>query len=49
VLMALSVRDVPVIQAFVLLAVLAYVGASLLIDLAALWLDPRLRGRRGQP
>lgn len=48
VLMALSVRDVPVIQAFVLLAVLAYVGASLLIDLVALWLDPRLRGQGAQ-
>ncbi len=43
VLMALSVRDVPVIQAFVLIAVLAYVGASLLVDTLALLLDPRLR------
>jgi len=41
--MALSVRDVPVIQAFVLIAVLAYVGASLLVDTLALLLDPRLR------
>ncbi|MFN3644252.1 MAG: ABC transporter permease [Gemmobacter sp.] len=42
-LAALSVRDVPVIQAFVLLAVLGYVGASFLVDGLALWLDPRLR------
>lgn len=45
VLQALSVRDVPVIQCFVLIAALAYVGASLLIDAVALWLDPRLRER----
>ena len=43
VLQALSVRDVPVIQAFVLVAVIAYVGASLIVDGLALWLDPRLR------
>ena len=43
VLQALSVRDVPVIQAFVLIAVLTYVGASLLVDTLAITLDPRLR------
>jgi len=43
VLTALSVRDVPVIQAFVLIAALAYVAASLLVDALALMLDPRLR------
>ncbi|WP_367890194.1 ABC transporter permease [Rhodobacter calidifons] len=43
VLTALSVRDVPVIQAFVLIAVLAYVAASLLVDALALLIDPRLR------
>lgn len=43
VLTALSVRDVPVIQAFVLIAVLAYVVASLLVDALALLMDPRLR------
>jgi ABC-type dipeptide/oligopeptide/nickel transport system permease component len=43
VLQALSVRDVPVIQGFVLIAVLAYVAASLSVDLLAIALDPRLR------
>jgi len=47
VLQALSVRDVPVIQGFVLVAALAYVAASLLIDALALWLDPRLRAPGG--
>lgn len=45
VLQALSVRDVPVIQGFVLIAVLAYVMASLAVDAVAIWLDPRLRVR----
>ncbi|PJE27088.1 peptide/nickel transport system permease protein [Pseudooceanicola antarcticus] len=40
---ALSARDFPVIQAFVLISALLYVAASLLIDLAAIALDPRLR------
>jgi ABC-type dipeptide/oligopeptide/nickel transport system permease component len=43
VLTALSVRDVPVIQAFVLVAVLAYVAASLSVDALAMLMDPRLR------
>lgn len=43
VLQALHARDYPVIQAFVLISALSYVGASLAVDLAALWLDPRLR------
>jgi ABC-type dipeptide/oligopeptide/nickel transport system permease component len=42
-LQALSARDFPVIQGFVLLSGLAYVAASLLVDLAAMMLDPRLR------
>ncbi|WFE77054.1 ABC transporter permease [Roseinatronobacter sp. S2] len=46
VLTALSVRDVPVIQAFVLIAVLAYVAASLLVDAMAIMLDPRMRHAR---
>lgn len=48
-LQALSVRDVPVIQAFVLIAVLAYVAASSSVDALALLIDPRLRSpREGQ-
>jgi ABC-type dipeptide/oligopeptide/nickel transport system permease component len=43
VLQALSARDYPVIQGFVLLSGLAYVAASLLVDIAAMLLDPRLR------
>lgn len=42
-LSALTARDFPVIQAFVLISALLYTTASLLIDLAALALDPRLR------
>lgn len=45
VLQALSVRDLPIIQAFVMFAVLAYIGASLLVDLIAMLIDPRLRER----
>jgi ABC-type dipeptide/oligopeptide/nickel transport system permease component len=43
---ALSSRNYPVIQAYVLIAALSYVSAALLIDLVALALDPRLRERR---
>ncbi len=43
VLLALSSRDFPVIQGFVLISGLSYVLASLVVDLIALWLDPRLR------
>lgn len=42
---ALSSRNYPVIQAYVLITALSYVTAALLIDLAALVLDPRLRDR----
>ena len=42
-LKALTVRDVPVIQAFVVMAMLTYVSASLLIDLVSALIDPRLR------
>ncbi|MEM8788387.1 MAG: ABC transporter permease, partial [Pseudomonadota bacterium] len=42
---ALSARNYPVIQAYVLIAALSYVTAALLIDLVALILDPRLRDR----
>ncbi|MCG7492010.1 ABC transporter permease [Thalassobius sp. Cn5-15] len=43
VLEALSARNYPVIQAYVLIAALSYVAAALLVDLAAILLDPRLR------
>lgn len=45
-LAALTARDFPVIQAFVLVSAVLYVGASLLIDLAAIAIDPRLRETR---
>ena len=45
-LAALTARDFPVIQAFVLISAVLYVAASLLIDLAAIALDPRLREAR---
>ncbi|MEM9430084.1 MAG: ABC transporter permease [Pseudomonadota bacterium] len=40
---ALTARNYPVIQAYVLISALSYVTAALLIDLLALALDPRLR------
>ncbi len=43
---ALSARNYPVIQAYVLIAALSYVTAALLVDLIALALDPRLREPR---
>lgn len=46
-------RDVPVVQAFTLFAVLAFVAASLLVDLLSGLVDPRLRradkSSRGAP
>lgn len=44
---ALTARNYPVIQAYVLIAALSYVTAALLIDLIALAMDPRLRERAG--
>ncbi|MEM1430369.1 MAG: ABC transporter permease [Pseudomonadota bacterium] len=43
---AMSARNYPVIQGYVLIAALSYVIAALLIDLVALLLDPRLRDQR---
>ena len=40
---AIFQRDYPVIQGFVLLSGLSYVAASLLVDIVAMLLDPRLR------
>lgn len=42
---ALTSRNYPVIQAYVLITALSYVIAALLIDVIALILDPRLRDR----
>ncbi|WP_373355930.1 ABC transporter permease [Pseudoroseicyclus sp. CXY001] len=44
-LSALSARDYPVIQAYVLFAAFSYVVAAFIVDLAAMGMDPRLRGR----
>lgn len=43
VLAAISARDFPVVQGFVVISVLAYVVASLLVDLGSVLLDPRIR------
>jgi peptide/nickel transport system permease protein len=43
---AVQNRDLPVLQALALLGAVTYVVTSLLADLAALALDPRLRARR---
>lgn len=40
---ALSARNYPVIQAYVLIAALSYVAAALMIDLVSMMVDPRLR------
>ncbi|WP_316858598.1 ABC transporter permease [uncultured Cohaesibacter sp.] len=42
-LSALTARDYPVIQAYVLIAALGYVVAAFLVDVAIAMLDPRLR------
>lgn len=42
---AISARDLPVIQGYVIFATLCYVSAGVLADLASAWLDPRLRPR----
>ena len=41
---AINARDMPVVVGFTLIAVLTYVVASLLVDLACAAIDPRLRG-----
>ncbi|WP_226356151.1 MULTISPECIES: ABC transporter permease [unclassified Pseudonocardia] len=43
---AITARDMPVIVGFTLLAVVAYVVASLVLDLVCAVIDPRLRGAR---
>lgn len=44
---ALTARNYPVIQGYVLIAALSYVVASLLVDVVAMLLDPRLRAQKG--
>ncbi|NQX69595.1 ABC transporter permease [Paenibacillus alba] len=48
---AITGRDYPVIQAFVLFMAVVYISLNLLVDLAYRWLDPRVRveqeGQRG--
>ncbi|HEX6989539.1 MAG TPA: nickel ABC transporter permease [Bacillota bacterium] len=40
---AIAARDLPQIQAVVMLVALMYVGVNLLVDLLYSWLDPRIR------
>ena len=40
---ALQLRDLPLIEATVMIAAAVYVGANLLADIAAILLNPRLR------
>ena len=40
---SLQLRDVPLIEATVLIASTVYIGANLLADLGAILLNPRLR------
>ncbi len=44
---AITNRDYPVIQGFVLFTSTVYVGIHLLIDICYAWVDPRLRGKGG--
>lgn len=44
---AITNRDYPVIQGFVLFTSTVYVGINLLIDICYAWVDPRLRGKGG--
>jgi len=44
---AVADRDLPVVQAFVAVVATLLVGINLLVDLAAHWLDPRLRSDAG--
>jgi glutathione transport system permease protein len=45
---AIDARDLPVVVTYTMLAVAAYIVASLLIDLALAAIDPRLRRRPGR-
>lgn len=41
-------RDLPVVQAFTIIATLIYVASSLIADLAVISMDPRLRQKQGR-
>ncbi|MET8864863.1 ABC transporter permease [Nonomuraea sp. NPDC004580] len=43
---AITARDMPVVTAFTMIAVLAYVGMSLLVDLLVMIIDPRQQAGR---
>ncbi|MEJ2748261.1 MAG: ABC transporter permease subunit, partial [Anaerolineae bacterium] len=40
---AITARDYPIIQGFVVVIAIGYVGANLLVDLSYAFLDPRIR------
>ncbi len=40
---AITARDIPVVQGFVLLTAVIYTLVNLLTDLAYHWVDPRVR------
>lgn len=42
---SLQLRDIPVIEATILLSAMLYIVANLLVDVASIVLNPRLRGR----
>jgi peptide/nickel transport system permease protein len=42
---SLQLRDLPVIEATVMLASTVYIAANLLADIGAILLNPRLKGR----
>ena len=44
---SISLSDLPIVQAIVLVVSVLYVGLTLLADLTNAWLDPRLRDARG--
>lgn len=45
---AITQRDLIVVESVVMLLVATIIGINLLVDLAYLWLDPRLRSTRGR-
>ena len=47
-LQAVADRDLPLVQAFVVVAATLIVGVNLVVDVVARWLDPRLRFAAGQ-
>lgn len=46
---AISCRDYPLVQGYVLWIALLYMGINLLVDLSYQWLDPRIRDRPDRP